>query len=398
MTSFVASLSNYEFVAPRKIVFGWGRRAELGQVLAPLGRRVWVVSGSRTLEQAGVLEELRATVAACGIHWLPLATISREPEVGDVDGATAAMRREGCRPDDLVLAVGGGSAIDLAKAAAALAPQREVASVSEYLEGVGRGLRLALAPLPLVVVPTTSGTGSEATKNAVISSCDPVYKKSLRDDRMMPAVALVDPELTERLPASVTVATGMDAITQLIESYLSRRARPLPAALVESILPAALEALPRAVANGCDRHARENMAHAALCSGVALANSGLGLAHGVAAALGAQHGVSHGLACAVMLPVALRVNRRVCTAALARLERLAQGRQDLPDDSAAADAFVSRIENLARSLGVPAQLRDLGVPREALAALADGSRGNSLDGNPVQLEGGQLAAVLESAW
>lgn len=397
-SSALGSPAAYDFVAPRKIVFGWGRRRELPGVLAPLARRVWVVNGSHTLERSGVLDELRSEVQRQGIEWLPLTTLGHEPEVDDVDQATARLRANGVQSHDAVLAIGGGSAIDLAKAVAALAPQSGAASVLDYLEGVGRGLQLAADPLPLVAMPTTAGTGSEATKNAVISSYDPAYKKSLRHDRMMAAAVLVDPELTVSLPRSATIATGMDALTQLIESYISRRTRPLPQALVEQALPLTLAALPRAAADGADRPAREAMAHAALVSGLALANSGLGAAHGVAAALGSQHRVTHGLACAAMLPAALRINRPVCAAALARLERLASPTETCGDDDQAADAFVARIENLARSLGVPQRLRELGVPREALPALADGSRGNSLDGNPVQLDVPQLTALLEGIW
>lgn len=398
VSSAPVSPTAYDFVAPRKIVFGWGRRRELPGILAPLARRVWVVNGSHTLERSGVLDELRSEVQRQGIEWLPLATLGHEPEVDDVDQATARLKGAGLQPHDAVLAIGGGSAIDLAKAVAALAPQSGAASVADYLEGVGRGLQLAVDPLPLVAMPTTAGTGSEATKNAVISSYDPAFKKSLRHDRMMAAAVLVDPELTVSLPRPATIATGMDALTQLIESYISRRARPLPQALVEQALPLTLAALPRAAADGADRPAREAMAHAALASGLALANSGLGVAHGVAAALGAQHRVTHGLACAAMLPAALRINRPVCAAALARLERLASPTETRDNDDQAADAFVARIDKLARSLGVPQRLRELGVPREALLALADGSRGNSLDGNPAPLDVPQLTTLLEGIW
>lgn len=391
-------MSSYEFLAPRKIVFGWGRRRELATHLAPLAQRVWVVSGSRTLDQTGVLGKLADLLAVHHIGWQPLAEVAHEPEVGDVDRAVEQLRSAGLRDGDAVLAIGGGSALDLGKAVAALAPQPDNAGVADYLEGVGRGLKLTAAPLPLAALPATAGTGSEATKNAVTSSYDPPFKKSLRDDRMLPALALVDPELAVSVPRELTIATGMDAVTQLIESYVSRKAQPLPQALVEQALPAALAALPRAAADGGDRAAREAMSHAALASGLALANSGLGLAHGVAAALGAHARVAHGLACAVMLPAALRVNRPACTAALARLERCTAGNDAPADDAAAADAFVARIESLTDDLGVPRRLRDLGVGREQIADLAAGSRGNSLDGNPVALDQPALTALLEAMW
>ena len=183
----------YDFLAPRKIVFGWGKRAELGRLAASLGRRAWIVCGSRTLERNGTLDQLRRYLTDAGVAAEQLLTISREPEVLDVDHAVAGLRGH-VGAGDVVIAIGGGAAIDLAKAVAAIASQPEPGSVMEYLEGVGTGRTISAPPLSVIAVPTTAGTGSEATKNAVISSFDPPFKKSLRDDRMMPQVALVDPE------------------------------------------------------------------------------------------------------------------------------------------------------------------------------------------------------------
>ena len=295
----------FEIFSPQRIVFGWGRRAEIGEAAKSLGRRAWFVVGSRTLQRSGVVDALHKSLAAAGVDSSPLASIDHEPLTTDVDEAVAAIKSAGVRGGDFLLAVGGGSAIDLAKAVAALAPQAEAAGVRDYLEGVGRGLKLAAEPLPILAMPTTGGTGTEATKNAVISSYDPLFKKSLRDARLVPRTVLVDPELSVSLPPATTAWTGMDAITQLIEAYITKSARPLPQSLCLEGLRMALPAVERAVRNGADREAREAMAQAALFSGMALANSGLGLAHGVAAALGVHCRVPHGLACAVMLPAAL---------------------------------------------------------------------------------------------
>lgn len=388
------TLSNYDFLAPRKIVFGWGRRREAGQVARTLGRRAFLVCGSRTLRAQGAVDELVAALEAAGVAAIELAEISHEPDVDDVDRAVDQLRRQQPGEGDLLVALGGGSAIDLAKAAAALATQRQNSTVRDYLEGVGRGLEIVEPPLPLLAMPTTGGTGTEATKNAVISCYDPPFKKSLRSEQMVPRVVLVDPELTVCLPAPTTAWTGMDAITQLIESYLSRFALPIPQALAIDGLRRALPALPEAVANGAARWAREAMAHAALLSGLALANSGLGLAHGVAAALGAHAHVTHGLACAVMLPVALRVNRPEREAELAQLARAVLGGH-WSSDGAAADAWLATIDELCRTVGVPRRLSELGIRREQLADLARASRGNSLNGNPRQLTDDELRAVLE---
>ena len=397
------NLPAYDFLAPRKIVFGWGKRAELGSLAAALGRRAWIVCGSRTLQRNGTLHQLQQHLAAAGVAAQHLLTISREPEVADVDQAVAALRdaadletiKAGAPTGDVVIAVGGGAAIDLAKAVAALAPQPEPGSVLEYLEGVGTGRTIAAPPLPVIAVPTTAGTGSEATKNAVISSFDPPFKKSLRDDRMMPQVALVDPELTVSAPPEVTAHSGLDAITQLIESYLSARAKPIPQALCLAGLQGTVDALRRAYRQGTDRSAREIMAQAALFSGLALSNSGLGLAHGVAAALGVVAGIPHGLACAVMLPTAMRVNRDCSPQRWIALAEVLCGRP-YTDAQAAAAAAIDTVEALAAELAIPSRLRALGITEAHIPALVAGSRGNSMSGNPRQLSDEELGALLTS--
>ena len=372
---------SYDFLAPRTIVFGWGRREEVGRLAGRLGRRAFLVCGSRTLQANGTLDDLTRLLHAGGMESVLLASISHEPEVCDVDRTVADLRKHQAGTGDLVLGIGGGSAIDLAKAVAALATNSSGSSVSDYLEGVGRGLVLTTPPLPVLAMPTTAGTGTEATKNAVISSYDPPFKKSLRSDLMVPLTVLIDPELTVSVPAATTAATGMDAITQLLESYLSRRAKPIPQALSLQGLGLALQALPRAFQDGHNREAREQMAHAALLSGMALANSGLGFAHGVAAALGVVCRIPHGLACAVMLPMALRINRSVCGPEMARLATALLG-QEHPSEDAAAGSLIDLIEGLCQRLGIPRRLSALGVQQAHLLEIVRGSRGTSMSANP----------------
>jgi alcohol dehydrogenase class IV len=383
---------DYDFLSPPRIVFGWGRRRELGPLAATLGRRAFAVIGSRTLLHNGTWDALAASLRQAGVEPIHAATIGREPEIADVDRLAASLRTGGAGA--LVLAIGGGSAIDLAKAAAALATNCHGASVRDFLEGIGRGLTVTETPLPLLALPTTGGTGTEATKNAVIACHDPPVKKSIRSPLLVPRLVLVDPELSVSVPPATTAWTGMDAITQLIESYLCRSARPIPQALAVEGLRRALPMVARAVRDGGDRPAREAMAHAALLSGLALANSGLGFAHGVAAALGVTAHVPHGLACAVMLPTALRVNRPVAEAQLAELARQTLSLGSL-SDAGAADAFVAHIGGLCAKLGVPARLADLGVRADQLDELTRGSRGSSMSGNPQQFSDEELRALLE---
>jgi alcohol dehydrogenase class IV len=386
---------DYDFFAPQHIAFGWGRRAEIARIAAPLGTRAFVISGSRTLESSGRLDEILRFLHAANIRTVTLTTLTREPLVEDVDRVTSKLLGHDVASGDFVLGIGGGSALDLAKAVSAMAQHADRGSVRDFLEGVGTGESITRVPLPMLAMPTTAGTGTEATKNAVISSLDPPFKKSLRSDRMVPRAVLIDPELAISLPATTTAYTGMDALTQLIESYLSRRARPIPQALCMQGLAAAPAALLEAVRNPASRAARTTMAHVALLSGMALANSGLGFAHGVAAALGVHCGVSHGLACAVMLPAALRVNRAVRRVELTRLAELWTG-MSFEDRDAGAEAAIAFIDNLCRELGIPSRLAALGVRADQIPALVTGSRGNSMAGNPREVADDELTSILEA--
>lgn len=391
----------FDFVAPSRTLFGWGRRDQAGVLARSLGRRAFVVCGSRTLERNGTLATLLAALASAGVEAVPLETISHEPLIGDVDAAVDRLRQMSAGAGDLMLALGGGSAIDLAKAAGALVTNLPGASVRDYLEGVGQGFRIIETPLPLLAIPTTGGTGTEATKNAVISSYDPPFKKSLRSELMTPRIVLVDPELSVDLPPRLTAWTGMDAITQLIESFVSRRATAATRRLACVGLSGATVALRAAFLDGRSRPAREKMAQAAFFSGIALANSGLGMAHGVAAALGVHGNVPHGLACAVMLPAALRANLEVPEvrenfANAARAILWEPGATGSADPATLVPAAIERIDALIDELRIPRRLSELGVRREQIPELVRDSRGNSMSGNPRDLSDGELTAILDA--
>lgn len=395
---------SYDFVAPRQIVFGWGRRREVGALGKTLGSRALIIHGSRTLVERGAVAEIADLLAAEGVHATNVASISHEPEVDDVDRVTAMLRsptagsllgEKPVGPGDFLLALGGGSAIDLAKAVAAMVTNHESPTVKDYLEGVGRGLKIVRDPLPVLAMPTTAGTGCEATKNAVISSYDTPFKKSLRDSRITPRIALVDPELTVSVPPKITAASGMDAITQLFESYISRKAQPIPRALAMQGLRLAVPSIAEAVRDGSSREAREKMAHAALLSGMALANSGLGMAHGVAPALGVHCRVPHGAACALMLPAALRANAEIRRTDLARVSRVLFDRAKSMPPGDAVEALIAEIDRLCKAVGAPRRLSDLGVPGEKIPTIVASSRGSSMSGNPREVSDEELTRILE---
>lgn len=386
----------YDFVAPRQIAFGWGRRHGAGKLALSVGTRAFVICGSRTLAGNGRLDEILQAVQAAGVEVIGREMICREPEVEDVDRVAGGIRGSGLAPGTFLLAVGGGSAIDLAKAAAAMATNEESPTVKNYLEGVGSGLKIVKDPLPVMAIPTTAGAGAEVTKNAVVSSYDPPFKRSLRDNRMVPLLALLDPELTVSAPPDITAASGMDAITQLIESYISRKACPIPQAVAVQGLRMAIAALPEAVRNPTSRPAREKMAHAAMLSGMALANSGLGLAHGIAPALGVVGRVPHGKACALMLPVALRVNQQAAEHRLAQLARWVFENHAARSSRQAADFFVGKIEELCDSLGLPRRLSEVGIQHDQITQVVAARSGSSMSGNPKELSEHELRSILES--
>lgn len=384
----------FDFVAPRIVRFGAGRRREAGQIAARIGHRAFLIVGSRTLEKSPLLGDIRDSLAGANVEIVSCGTTSHEPLLDDLQALTDTLKAHQAGQGDLMLAVGGGAAIDLAKAAGALATQTVDAPAIDYLEGVGRGLTIFAPPLPLLAIPTTGGTGAEATKNAVISSRVPPFKKSLRHESMMASAVLIDPELHVSLPAKWTAYCGMDAITQLIESYVSRFSQPLPRALCLQGLRRAIPALARAMQDGGDIEARGDMAYAAFLSGLALANSGLGMAHGVAAALGVIADVPHGLACAVMLPAAIEANLPTCEQGFAELARVALG-DSSRDDHHMSRRLLETIQELSRAIGIPTRLSQIGVRHDQIPALVKNSGGNSMNGNPRGLAEQELTELLE---
>jgi alcohol dehydrogenase class IV len=402
---------NYDLLLPFKVVFGVGRRFESGNLIRRLASRAIVISGSRQLGSNGKLCEIVRNIESSGVTILTAETITHEPTTTDVDNLTSRVRAEFLLPNNynlndlVVIAIGGGAAIDLAKSAAAMIPQpnNESASIINYLEGVGKGTKLIAKPLPVAALPTTAGTGAEATKNAVIASSQSdidsgfgAFKKSLRDDGLLPCVVIVDPELGLSCSRRVTAESGMDAVTQLFESYVSKRHQPFTDALIEQGLLYAFEALPKLISEPSDIQLRCKMSHAALLSGIALANTGLGMAHGIAPALGGYCGVTHGAACALMLPSALRCNADVCKERYGRLGRLIlKLDQNVPHDIA-TKKLIEHVESLCDQLGTPRKLSDLNIEQKMIPIIAQNAKGSSMAGNPRNLSEQEIIEILKS--
>lgn len=325
-------IAPFGFATAGRIRFGRGVAGEAIDAARAYGCRVLIVRGG----SVAWVDELSRELTAAGCDVTEVRS-SGEPSVEDVRSAVLAGRGA-----QVVLGVGGGAVIDLAKAAAALIPSE--CDVMEHLEIVGAGRPLQAAPLPMIAIPTTAGTGAEVTKNAVIAVPEAARKVSLRDVRMLPRLALVDPALTDGAPRGVTLGSGLDALVQVIEPYLSNKANPLSDALCRSAIPQGIAALKR-LADGEDKAARDALAYVSLSGGLALANAGLGAVHGLAGVIGGRFNAPHGLICGRLLGPVLAANSRAFGASLrfAEVQRWLTVGFDLPKTDT-FDAFAALLD------------------------------------------------------
>lgn len=399
----------FAFATATGILFGRGQAGHAAARVAGLGQRVLLVHGRDGGRAAWLADAL--TGKGCAVTGF---AVPREPDIALIeDGIKAAAGAE------VVVSLGGGAVIDAGKAIAALVPA--TCPMLDHLEIVGRGLPLDHPPLPFVAIPTTAGTGAEVTRNAVIGVPEHRRKVSLRDARMLPRLAIVDPALTDGCPRAVTLASGLDAITQVIEPFVCTRANPLTDALCRDAIPRGLAAIRRLMEDGGvkphpteggrvgfyptdhpvnDPAARDDMAWVSLCGGLALANAGLGAVHGLAGPLGGLTGAPHGAICGALLPHVLLMNRRAATDA-ALVERLDQVARWI---GAAFDTPFASMPEAARALadwshraGLPA-LSALGIAPEAQAAAAEATAtSSSMKSNPAALSPGDLRRIMEDA-
>ncbi len=375
----------FGILAPARILFGRGRAAEAPDLIAAMGRQVVVVHGRDPARAQWLLDGLQAAGCKTMGHPCP-----GEPTLDMLTEALEAARR--FRPD-VVVSLGGGAALDLGKAVAALAPTQ--ADPLDHLEVVGRGLPLATAPLPFVAIPTTSGTGAEATKNAVIGVPDHARKVSLRDDRMLARLALIDPGLTDGTPRAITLASGLDAITQVIEPYLCTRATPFTDALCKPAIPAGLAALVRLM-EGDDADARDVMAWVSLCGGLALANAGLGAVHGLAGVIGGQTDAPHGALCGALLPHVLRMHQSALDPGSTYGQRATEVAAWLRGAFDAADG-ISTLETWMHDKGLP-RLSAMGVQPAHHRAIAEAAQSaSSMKADPTGPDAETLEKVLAAA-
>lgn len=399
----------FEFTTAGRITFGAGALSESVTILQALGRRPLVATGS-TPERARPLLSLLDENGVDAVTF----TVAAEPDVETVRSGTSLAREEHC---DCVIGFGGGAVLDAAKAVAVLLTN--TGDLLDYLEIVGRGRALTEAPVPMMAIPTTAGTGAEVTRNSVIISPEHRVKVSLRSPLMLPKVALVDPELTYDLPPVLTATTGLDALTQLVEPFVCARANPFTDGLCREGITRVVRSLRRAVESGRivaarggvrrlsgseardAAEAREDMAVASLFGGLALANAGLGAVHGIAGPLGGMVTAPHGAVCAALLPEVAAANlyalrrRGPRSEALGRYAKLAQLLTG--DVGAAGDEVARWLRRLVDDLKIPG-LRAYGVGPEHIPELVEkAAAASSMRANPVELTRDELAAIVQAA-
>ena len=382
----------FEFATAGRILFGPSTLREAGPLAKPLGHRALVVTG----RNPGRARMLMSSLEAQGMSHV-VFPFAGEPTIQIVSAGLELARKEAC---DLIIGFGGGSALDGAKAIAALLTNP--GNILEYLEVIGGGKPLTEPPAPCVSIPTTAGSGAEVTRNAVLASPEHRLKVSLRSPLMLPRLAIVDPELTYGLPPETTASTGLDGLTQLIEPFFSIRANPLTDALCREGMRRIARSLRRAYDLGSDTAAREDMALASLLGGLALANAALGAVHGFAAPIGGMFPAPHGAVCAALLPYVMEVNLRALrqrtpgpSEILDRFEEVARILTDRVE--ATAEEGVQWVQNLCTNLRIP-PLRAYGITENDLEPLCENAaQASSMKGNPIVLAPEEMREILEKA-
>jgi len=383
--------TKFEFATTTRIVFGDGMVKEAGKLAGDFGKHTLVVTGRNATRAEPLLKILRDTGMAATTF-----PVFGEPEVSTVEHGVTFAKKEHC---DVVIGFGGGSVMDAAKAIAAMLANE--GALLDYLEIIGRGKALTKPSTPFIAIPTTAGTGSEVTRNSVLSSPEHKLKVSLRSPLMLPRAALVDPELTYNLPPALTASTGLDALTQLIEPFVCSRANPMTDGLCVEGIRRAARALRVAFMDSRNKSAREDMAVASLFGGLALANAGLGAVHGFAGPIGGSFPAPHGAICAALLPHVMAANlqalrqREPKSFAIERFDRIAKLLTG--NSNATVDDGVEWVRQLVADLQIP-PLRVYGIAENDVADLvAKGANASSMKANPIALTPEELSATLRAA-
>jgi len=378
-----------EFYTPGKIIFGPGGLSQVGTEAKRLGNKTFIVLGKSAMRKSGALDRLTHLLTENNLEYIIYENIPSDPTVETVDEGANLARKENC---NLAIALGGGSVLDTGKAISAMVTNE--GSVADYQEIEGKGRKFKTKPIPFIAIPTTSGTGSEATKNAVITNTEFSLKKSIRDPMLIPEVALVDPELTLSLPPHITADCGGDALTQCIESYLGKKSQEITDVLSLYAIGLIGKSLVKAVKDGKNLEARKDMAMAALLSGLCLSNSGLGAVHALSHPLGVYYKIPHGLSCAVLLPYVMEYNLPVVTKKLVKIAQSLGEDISLLSETGAAQRAVEKIKEILSQAGIKSNLSEWEIKKEDFSHLIKGAKGGSLNNNPRDTSDEDLTDLL----
>jgi alcohol dehydrogenase class IV len=378
----------FTFLTAPEIVFGSGAVDELAPHIDRFGKKFLIVT-DKVFREIGVLDRIEKQLDALGIRYTYFMEVYGEPDVEYVDKAQALAVAEKC---DTVLSIGGGSLIDVGKATAALITNG--GKVKDYLEFVGTGAKVENDPVPFVAMPTTSGTGSEVTKNAVIGSKKEKFKRSMHDDKMLANVVIMDPTLTVGMPKKVTASSGIDAMTHNMEAYATKRnPTPMTKAVAFEGIKLAGKYLRRACEVPDDIEAREGMSMSALYGGMSFANSGLGAAHGLGMALNIFYPISHGEGVGITLPYVMEINAQHFPGLYDEVGEAFTGRRYAKTGDG-TKAAVDFIHELNAAIGIPADIKHLNVTSEMADRMGEECFGSSMSGNPIRLEAKDWAALF----
>lgn len=364
---------NFQMLFPGKIIFQDGVSHNLGTIIKNKFNKPLILSGGISRRDGDNYEKIITSLKSQKIKYVEYTGISGEPTPQIVDEVTDFVVEHDVKT---IIALGGGSVIDTGKAVAALAVNER--GVEKYLEGVGKGAKVKNDPLPFIAMPTTAGSGAEVTKNSVITSRKKKYKKSFRDERLIAKIVLADPLLTVSLPTKQTAYGGMDAICQLIESMVSKKANLYCQSFSAFFIPKAINAIIEAYENPVSIDARSIMLAASIASGIALASSGLGAVHGFASGLGGMYDVPHGLICGLLLPGVCEKN---CSKDPLKYREVARFIND--DNSGDIIKFIDKLYSVNEKLGIPHNFKQFNIPIESADEIVERSQGSSMSGNPV---------------
>lgn len=383
-------MKKFEFSTAQKIIFGSGSIKQIEKYAGSFGRTCLLVSS-----KSAPFAKIEETLKASGIQY-EIIFVKGEPTLNGLQKNLAPLR---ALKLDLIIGIGGGSVLDFAKAISALLTNQ--GDLLDYLEVVGKNQPIINSPVPLIAIPTTAGTGTEVTRNAVIKIEDKGVKVSLRSEKMIPKIAIVDPELTLSLPRDVTASTGMDALVQLIEPYISSRSNPMIDMVCKEGISLAAQSLETVYSQPDHLPSREKMAFSSLLGGMALANAGLGVVHGFAAVLGGKYPVAHGQCCARILPAAYRINYQALKSRDSQSEKIARfleiARMVTNHNDAQIEDGITWFQELCRKLNIP-HLKQFGISsKDSREIIENVKRASSTKGNPIQLNDDELLQILEES-